>query len=392
MKSILLVNPQYELEIRWIADERQIDVKADYFPLGLATVAALTPEGYRADIWDELVRGPVEQAALPRTYDLVGVTSHRSNLDRAFAISDYFRAQGVPVAVGGPGVSGAPDRCRGRFDFLLLGECEHLWPRFLREWAAGCARSEYRQIEKPDLTASPLPKWDSIVGDVPLYAMGTVQTTRGCPYDCEFCDVIYLNGRVQRHKTVEQILDRREPEVGLARGSVRLLAALESPKGLFNAYAIATASPRVIGLLFGAEDFSRELSLPLRREGEARDLIYARSALVTAAACAHVQAVDGVWPDLQDTEGLKTFALQSRRLGFSGMSLIHPAQVDTVNAAFTPAADEIDYARGVLKAFDEARARGEGAVAFGGQLLDLPIVDRARQTLELADSLSTRSS
>jgi citrate lyase subunit beta/citryl-CoA lyase len=187
-------------------------------------------------------------------------------------------------------------------------------------------------------------------------------------------------------KSVAQVLDRRESEVGLARGSVRLLCALESPKGLFNAYAIATASPRVIGLLFGAEDFSRELSLPLRREGEARDLIYARSSLVTAAACAHVQSVDGVWPDLQDTEGLKVFALQSRRLGFSGMSLIHPAQIEVVNGAFTPTADEIDYARRVLKAFDEARARGEGAVAFGGQLLDLPIVDRARQTLELAES------
>ncbi len=193
-------------------------------------------------------------------------------------------------------------------------------------------------------------------------------------------------------KTVAQILDRRESELGLSPGTLRMLAALESPKGLFNAYAIATASPRVIGLLFGAEDFSRELSLPLRREGEARDLVYARSALVTAAACAHVQAVDGVWPDLQDTEGLKAFALQSRRLGFSGMSLIHPAQVDAVNAAFTPAADEIDYARRVLKAFDEARARGEGAVAFGGQLLDLPIVDRARQTLDLAESLASRSS
>jgi citrate lyase subunit beta / citryl-CoA lyase len=187
-------------------------------------------------------------------------------------------------------------------------------------------------------------------------------------------------------KTVAQLLDRREPEVGLAKGSVRLLCALESPRGLFNAYAIATASPRVIGLLFGAEDFSRELSLPLRREGEARDLIYARSSLVTTAACAHVQAVDGVWPDLQDTEGLKTFSLQSRRLGFSGMSLIHPAQIEVVNGAFTPTADEVDYARRVLKAFDEARARGEGAVAFGGQLLDLPIVDRARQTLDLAES------
>jgi citrate lyase subunit beta/citryl-CoA lyase len=193
-------------------------------------------------------------------------------------------------------------------------------------------------------------------------------------------------------KSVAQVLDRREPEVGLARGSVRLLCALESPKGLFNAYAIATASPRVIGLLFGAEDFSRELSLPLRREGEARDLIFARSSLVTAAACAHVQSVDGVWPDLQDTEGLKVFALQSRRLGFSGMSLIHPAQIEIVNGAFTPTADEIDYARRVLKAFDEARARGEGAVAFGGQLLDLPIVDRARQTVDLAEFLGVPTS
>jgi len=187
-------------------------------------------------------------------------------------------------------------------------------------------------------------------------------------------------------KSVAETLDRREAEVGLEKGSVRLLCALESPKGLFNAYAIATASPRVIGLLFGAEDFARELSLPLRREGEARDLIYARSSLVTAAACAHVQSVDGVWPDLQDTEGLKVFSLQSRRLGFSGMSLIHPAQIEVVNGAFTPGADEIDYARRVLKAFDEARARGEGAVAFGGQLLDLPIVDRARQTIELAEA------
>src|SRR6516162_414746 len=193
-------------------------------------------------------------------------------------------------------------------------------------------------------------------------------------------------------KSVSEILDHRELKLGLPQGTVRILAALESPQGLFNAFSIATASPRVIGLLFGAEDFSRELNLPLRREGEARDLIYARSSLVTAAACAHVQAVDGVWPDLQDTEGLKVFALQSRRLGFSGISVIHPAQVEIANAAFTPTAEEIDYARQVLEAFDEARARGEGAVAFGGQLLDLPIVDRARQTLELAELLGIRSS
>jgi len=82
---------------------------------------------------------------------------------------------------------------------------------------------------------------------------------------------------------------------------------------------------------------------------------------VTAAA-AHVQSVDGVWPNFQDIEGLRKFALQSRRLGFSGMSLIHPSQIDEVNSAFTPTAEEVDYCRRVVQAFDDARARGEGAI------------------------------
>ncbi|MGH9784896.1 MAG: HpcH/HpaI aldolase/citrate lyase family protein, partial [Terriglobia bacterium] len=137
--------------------------------------------------------------------------------------------------------------------------------------------------------------------------------------------------------TVEQILNRREPQMGVELGAVRLLIAIESPKGLLHAYELATASSRVIGLIFGAEDFGRELGLPFQREGEARDLLYARAAIVTAAAAANVQAVDGVWPNLEDTAGLKSFALQSRRIGFSGMSLIHPGQVDIVNAAFSPA-------------------------------------------------------
>ena len=187
--------------------------------------------------------------------------------------------------------------------------------------------------------------------------------------------------------TVEVVLDRKEPETGIPRGSIRLLVAIESPRGLFQAQEIAAASPRVIGLIFGAEDFGKEMGLPLRREGEARDLLYARSAFVCSAAAVGVQAVDGVWPDIQDAEGLKTFALQSRRLGFTGMSAIHPSQIDAINAAFTPSAEEVEYCRKVVQAFDEARSRGEGSIAFGGQLIDLPIVERARRTLALAQSL-----
>ena len=159
---------------------------------------------------------------------------------------------------------------------------------------------------------------------------------------------------------VEAILKDREPKLKMAGGSVKLLIAIESPRGLLNAPSIAACSPRVIGLMFGAEDYGRELGLPTAREGEARDMIYARSALVVAAASAHVQAVDGVWVDLKDTEGLLGFARQSRRLGFSGMSLIHPSQIDPINTVFSPALEEIDYARQVLKAYEEAVARGDG--------------------------------
>ncbi len=186
---------------------------------------------------------------------------------------------------------------------------------------------------------------------------------------------------------VDAILKEREPRLKIESGSVKLLIAIESPRGLHNAAAIAACSPRIIGLMFGAEDFGRELGLPTSREGEARDMIYARSAMVVAAASAHVQAVDGVWVDLKDTEGLWGFARQSRRLGFSGMSLIHPSQIDPINSVFSPTPEEIDYAQQVVKAYEEAVARGDGSISFGGQLIDRPIVERARRTLEMAKML-----
>jgi len=186
---------------------------------------------------------------------------------------------------------------------------------------------------------------------------------------------------------VAGVLDRLEPERGLPRGGVAILIAIESPRGLVSALAIATASPRVLGLMFGAEDFGKELGLPVNRVGEARELIYARSALVMAGAAAHVQLIDGVWPDIKDPEGLRGYALQARRLGFTGMSCIHPGQINIINAVFSPGKEEVEYARQVVRAFEEAQARGEGSIALGGQLIDLPIVERARRTLALARAL-----
>jgi citrate lyase subunit beta/citryl-CoA lyase len=90
---------------------------------------------------------------------------------------------------------------------------------------------------------------------------------------------------------------------------------------------------------------------------------------------------------LNDSEGLLGFAKQSRQLGFFGMSCIHPVQVDAINITFSPTAGEIDYCQKVLQAFEEANARGDGSIAFGGQLIDRPIVERARRTIDTAKSL-----
>jgi citrate lyase subunit beta/citryl-CoA lyase len=196
---------------------------------------------------------------------------------------------------------------------------------------------------------------------------------------------------VEEVKTVDAILQERESRNKIVKGAVKLLIAIESPRGLLNAPAIAAASSRVVGLLFGAEDFGREIGLPTVREKEARDLIFSRSAMVVAAASAHVHAIDGVWVDLNDPSGLIDFAKQSRRLGFSGMSCIHPSQIDAINATFSPTAEEIDYCKKVLQAFEEANARGDGSIAFGGQLIDRPIVERARRTIDMAKALGLSS-
>jgi citrate lyase subunit beta / citryl-CoA lyase len=195
----------------------------------------------------------------------------------------------------------------------------------------------------------------------------------------------------QQIQLADAILRERERQQGLAQGSVSLLIAIESPRGLLNAHAIASASPRVVGLMFGAEDLGKELGLPLRREGEAAELIFQRSTLVVAAAAANVLSVDGVWPDISDAEGLRRYAVQSRRLGFTGMSLIHPGQADAINQVFSPTPDEVAYCQKVIEAFDAALARGDGSIAFGGQLIDLPIVERAKRTVAFANKLHASS-
>ncbi len=210
MRSILLVSPDFEIESFWISEEEGVEAEIlnDLAPLGLATIAAMIPESYSVDIWDEVVHGRIDsQTKFKRDYDLVGITGYNNHYLRSVEIAKFFRSKDTLVVVGGPGVSGMPERYREYCDVLFIGEAERTWPEFLRDWDRGEIKPEYRQIEKIDLSESPLPKWESISSDMGKYAMGGVQTRRGCPYDCEFCDVIYLFGRKVRKKPVQSVVE-----------------------------------------------------------------------------------------------------------------------------------------------------------------------------------------
>ncbi len=209
MKNILLISPAADNEGLWITGNEGPQVLNNMAPLALAVVAGLTPDGFKVQIWDELVHGEIDAGTVfEKDYDLVGITGYKTHLKRSREIAAVFRERSIPVAVGGPGVSGTPQHYQDDFDILFIGEAEKTWPEFLRQWEAGSYRSEYRQINKPDLTESPLPDWSSISAVMKKrYGMGCIQTTRGCPFDCEFCDVIQLFGRQPRHKSIKNILE-----------------------------------------------------------------------------------------------------------------------------------------------------------------------------------------
>ena len=190
-------------------------------------------------------------------------------------------------------------------------------------------------------------------------------------------------GRPEELVAVDEMLLQREKEEKLPERSLHVIASIESAAGLLEAPRIARA-PRLIGLMFGSEDFALDMGLPTKREGEAGQLLYARSAVAVAAAAAKVLAFDGIWANFKDEAGLRADSLRSRRLGFVGRQCIHPSQVPIVNASFSPSGEEIEHAKRVVTAFEAGLKDGHGVVALDGSMLDAPIVDRARRVLKMA--------
>jgi citrate lyase subunit beta/citryl-CoA lyase len=158
-----------------------------------------------------------------------------------------------------------------------------------------------------------------------------------------------------------------------------VVAIVETPAGVRGAFELAV-TPAVEALVLGAVDLGLALGLEPREDG--LELLFARSSLVVDSAAAGLRGpIDQVWTTLRDTAGLQRDCALARSLGFRGKACIHPEQVPVVNDAFSPSSEELERARNVVRAFEDAAANGRGAVAFDGEMIDLPVVERARQLL-----------
>lgn len=164
-----------------------------------------------------------------------------------------------------------------------------------------------------------------------------------------------------------------------------LMPILESGQGIESAAAIAAASENVVALTIGLEDYTADLGVVKTAEG--RESQYARSRVVNAAHAAGVQAIDSVYSDVADMEGLKRWGENSRALGFEGMGCIHPGQIPVIHAAFAPSATEIEKAQKIVGAFEEAQQRGAGVVSLGSKMIDPPVVERALKLVARAKAM-----
>ena len=233
---LLLINPKSPESFwtfRWAVSEILPGKRAVNPPLGLATLAALCPPHWEVRIVDE----NVEPLPLEPKADLIGIGGMGAQFPRQRELLEHYRGRGHFVVAGGSYASLCPEHYADLADAVICGEAEEIWPRFCADFEAGRAQPLYRETGIIDLRTSPAPRFDLL--KLPLYTTATLQFSRGCPYMCEFCDIIVMFGRKPRHKSLEQI--GRELDILRARGVRKaffvddnLIGNLKAAKGLLR--------------------------------------------------------------------------------------------------------------------------------------------------------------
>ncbi|MFO7766876.1 MAG: aldolase/citrate lyase family protein [Pelovirga sp.] len=183
---------------------------------------------------------------------------------------------------------------------------------------------------------------------------------------------------------LDTVLTEFEEELGIEIGHFKILPSIETAEGVINCIKTARSSNRLIGLAFGAEDYTASLEIERTKTGE--ELFAARTRVVWACKAAGIQAIDTIFSDVSDMEALRHETTLIKTLGFSGKSLVNPRQIEVVHEVFAPKQEEIDYALQVVEAIQKAREMGTGVISLGGKMVDAPVVKRALRILKTAQA------
>lgn len=227
------------------------------------------------------------------------------------------------------------------------------WVR-VNTWASGLARADLEVVMAARPDAIVVPKVES-------------------PVDLELVGVL---------------LDRLERRHGIPSGSTGLVPIIESARGVLQVPRLLAASGRVAAVAFGAEDLAADAAL--RRSRGNQEVLYARSRVALAAAAARVRAIDQVFVDLDDVDGIGREAREARALGYRGKMVLHPKQVAPVHDAFSPSPEEVADAKRLVSAVDEAGAAAGGVLRFEGRMIDVPLIEQARRLLAEAHAIEDR--
>ncbi|WP_297595948.1 aldolase/citrate lyase family protein [uncultured Cetobacterium sp.] len=184
---------------------------------------------------------------------------------------------------------------------------------------------------------------------------------------------------------LEKELERIEKEEGLEIGTIKVHALVETAYGVETVYETLKLSQRIEAVLLGGEDLAADLAV--KRTKDSDELFYARTKLVNACKALKIDVIDTPFTDTNDYEGLEADSRKAKMLGFSGKLAINPRQIDTIHAVYSPTKAEINHALRVMAAKEEAEKEGLGVFSLDGKMVDLPIINRAIQTLEIAEMI-----
>ncbi len=181
---------------------------------------------------------------------------------------------------------------------------------------------------------------------------------------------------------LDRLITKTEKEFDIPEGSVKIVASIENALGVMNSYKIASASKRMLAIGLGAEDFRTDMGM--QRSESAEEILFARNLIALHAHAANIKAMDYVYSNFKNEEGFRSDTLLGKKLGYTGKSVVHPSQVSIVHEIYTPSEEEIDNAKAIFAAYEDALKCGSGVTSLNGKMIDKPMVTRAMAVLSSA--------